>query len=103
MKERILYHACAASISYGLPYIISRQRYIIEKLIGLWYNDPKEVKIMTEQECHCVYLKEFIDPELCYDMQMICNGFIKPAALPDIEIDNVELLKCCNECKHNGL
>ena len=30
-EERILYHACEASISYGLPYIISRQRYIIEK------------------------------------------------------------------------
>ena len=29
-EERILYHACEASISYGLPYIISRQRYIIE-------------------------------------------------------------------------
>ena len=31
MKERILYHICIANISYGLPYIISRQRYIIEK------------------------------------------------------------------------
>lgn len=29
-EERILYHACEASISYGLPYIISRKRYIIE-------------------------------------------------------------------------
>ena len=31
MMERILYHICNANISYGLPYIISRQRYIIEK------------------------------------------------------------------------
>ena len=38
MKERILYHACAASISYGLPYIISRQRYIIEQRSKAWYN-----------------------------------------------------------------
>ena len=37
-EERILYHACEASISYGLPYIISRQRYIIEKYNKLWYS-----------------------------------------------------------------
>ena len=35
MKERILYHACEASISYGLPYIISRKRYIIENCYNL--------------------------------------------------------------------
>ena len=38
MKERILYHTCEASISFGLPYIISRKRYIIEKHNKLWYN-----------------------------------------------------------------
>ena len=72
-------------------------------MIGLWYSYTKEVKIMTEQNYYCGYLKEVIDPEWCYDMQMICNGIIKPTALPDIEIDNVGLLKCCSECKHKEL
>ena len=35
MKERILYHICRVNISCGLPYIISRQRYIIESVIVL--------------------------------------------------------------------
>ncbi len=55
---------------------------------------------MAEQKCHCLYLHEFIDLGLCYDMKMICNGFIKSEALPDVEIDKEKLLKCCNECTH---
>ncbi|MBR5322681.1 MAG: hypothetical protein IKU48_03960 [Clostridia bacterium] len=32
MKERILYHACRRQVYHtAMPYIISRQRYIIEK------------------------------------------------------------------------
>ena len=56
---------------------------------------------MPEQEYYCVYLKKPVDPGLCYDMQMICGGFINPSALPDITLDKEDLFKCCNECKYN--
>ena len=55
---------------------------------------------MPEQKCYCAYLNEFIDSGLCYDMKMIGNGFIKPEALPDVEIDKAKLLECCNKCNH---
>lgn len=55
---------------------------------------------MTEQKCYCIYLNELVDSGLCYDMQMICNGFIKPEALPNVEIDKEKLLACCNKCNH---
>lgn len=56
---------------------------------------------MLEQEFYCTYLKKLIDQGLCYDMQMISEGYIKPSALPDIDIDREKLLKCCSNCKHS--
>ena len=39
MEERILYHACRRQVYHtAMPYIILRQRYIIEKCVNLWYN-----------------------------------------------------------------
>ena len=50
MKERILYHTCVASISYGVPYIISRQRYIIEKCNIFDKIPMKEGVFMSENK-----------------------------------------------------
>lgn len=55
---------------------------------------------MLEEKNYCIYLKKLIDEGLCYDMQMISEGFIKPSLLPDIDIDKEKLLKCCSKCKH---
>lgn len=55
---------------------------------------------MAEQKCYCIYLNELVDSGSCYDMQMISNGFIKPEALPNVEIDIEKLLACCNKCNH---
>lgn len=55
---------------------------------------------MSEKKNYCIYLKKLIDEGLCYDMQMISEGFIKPSLLPDIDIDKEKLLKCCSKCKH---
>ena len=49
---------------------------------------------------YCPYLKEFIDPGLCYDMQMVSYGYVKSTALYPVEIDTIELGKCCGECKY---
>lgn len=56
---------------------------------------------MAEQKCYCLYLNDFIDPGLCYDMRMICDGFIKASILLDVEIDKEILSDCCNLCDHN--
>ena len=48
----------------------------------------------------CAYLKEYIEFGLCYDMQMICNLYIKPSVLPEITIDKDELKSFCNGCKY---
>lgn len=56
---------------------------------------------MTEQKCYCLYLNNFIDSGLCYDLRVICDGFIKSSVLPNIEIDKEILSDCCVECDHN--
>lgn len=55
---------------------------------------------MSEQQYYCTYLKKFVDPGLCYDMQMISGDLIKPSALPDVEVDKAELVKCCDGCAY---
>ena len=50
MKERILYHACETSISYGLPYIISRQRYIMKNMMLYGIILSKEDAFMSENK-----------------------------------------------------
>ena len=54
----------------------------------------------SEKTLFCSYLGGNIDEGLCYDIQMISNGFILPSALPDIEIDKSMALKSCKICKH---
>ena len=56
--------------------------------------------MMTGETCYCAYLQKLIDHGLCYDMQMVCNGYINPFALPDIHIDKAELTTCCEGCKY---
>jgi hypothetical protein len=47
----------------------------------------------------CPYLNEYIDEGCCYDLQMICDGYIKDSALPEIKVDKTELSKHCQNCK----
>lgn len=47
----------------------------------------------------CPYLNEYIDEGCCYDLQKICDGYIKDSALPEIKIDKTELSKQCQNCK----
>ena len=58
---------------------------------------------MLAEKNYCIYLKKLIDECLCYDLQMISEGFIKPSLLPDIDIDKEKLLKGCNMCTHKEL
>lgn len=50
---------------------------------------------------YCSYLKEYIDEGLCCDLQMINGSYIKPSALPEIEIDKGNCKKCCDECTYS--
>ena len=54
----------------------------------------------AEIKFFCPYLKRNISEGLCYDMQMICNLYIKPSVLPEITIDKDELKSFCNGCKY---
>ena len=47
----------------------------------------------------CPYLNEYIDGGCCYDLQMICDGYIKDSALPEIKVDKTELSNQCQNCK----
>ena len=49
---------------------------------------------------YCSYLNENIEDGMCYDLQMIGDGYIKEAALPEINIDREELNEHCSKCKY---
>lgn len=66
-------------------------------LVSEW----KEFSEKVESEYHyCSYLKEYVDDGLCYDLQMITSNYIKPSALPEINIDKEKCAICCSECKY---
>ena len=50
---------------------------------------------------YCPYLRGYIMPGCCYNMQMIKNGHIKQSELPDIQIDRETLDEFCVDCKNN--
>ena len=52
------------------------------------------------QTLYCPYLERYIDEGLCYDMQMILDGYIKKPALPEIRIDKLQLSECCSKCNY---
>lgn len=53
------------------------------------------------QYVYCSYLQEYIDEGVCYDLQMIAGGLIKPTALPDITIDREACMNHCTECQYS--
>ena len=57
-------------------------------------------KADPENLLSCSYLGRNIGEGLCYDIQMISNGYILPSALPDIKIDKAMALKACETCEH---
>ncbi len=57
-------------------------------------KEPDEVKLF------CPYLEMHILEGLCYDMQMIAGGYMKPLTLPDVEIDKERMRKCCDACQY---
>ncbi len=71
-----------------------------------WYYEEnglnqewKEYRQKAESKYrYCAYLEEFIDNELCYDMQMITEDYIKSSVLPEIKIDKEKCAKFCFEC-----
>ena len=57
-----------------------------------------KVKADSEHMLYCPYLERNIEEGLCYDVQMISNGYVLPTALPDIEINKAKALKACETC-----
>ena len=47
----------------------------------------------------CPYLNKYIDEGCCYDLQMICDGYIKDSAFPEVKVDKTELSKQCQKCR----
>ena len=52
------------------------------------------------EKFYCSYLNENIEEGMCYDLQMIGDGYIKEAALPEININKEELNEHCLICKY---
>lgn len=48
----------------------------------------------------CPYLNKFIPIGMCYDMQLIADGYIKPSALPELELDRERLSLLCESCQY---
>ena len=57
-----------------------------------------ESSTLLPEECYCPYLQKIVEEDLCYDMQMIAGGYVKPDVLPEVEIDKTVLLVHCNQC-----
>lgn len=55
---------------------------------------------VESQYRYCSYLQEFIEDGLCYDIQMITNGYIKSSALPNMEFDFEKAKSHCMKCKY---
>lgn len=49
---------------------------------------------------YCAYFQEYIDESLCYDIQMIGNGYVKKSALSDYNIDFYDAIEFCKDCNH---
>ena len=79
--------------------VISRCHWFCEEnnLIDKWnaYREQAESEYR-----YCSYLDEFIDEGVCYDLQMITEGYIKSSALPEMVIDKEKCLKYCSKCEH---
>ena len=89
--QRITSHSVAASL------LLTKLLHCLDFYDIFCMN---EVTMMVEQGFFCTYLKQLVDSGLCYDLQMISNGFIKPSVLPDLKIDKTELIRCCMNCEH---
>lgn len=80
--------------------VISNCHFYCEEnhLISVWneFREKAESKYR-----YCSFLEEFIDDGLCYDLQMIIGNYIKPSALPEINIDKEKCARCCSECKYS--
>ncbi len=66
----------------------------------VYYQQYFTVPCMDEQH-YCPYLQKAIDEGLCYDMQMIANGYISGDALPNTNINKNSLLSYCSLCDHS--
>ena len=62
-----------------------------------WYIFREQIE---SQYLYCSYLQEYIDRELCVNIQMVADGVVKSSALPNLSI-NIEALKSsCLGCKN---
>ncbi len=48
----------------------------------------------------CGYLEEYIDGDLCSDLQMIASNSIEKSAFLDQPIDREKVRSCCEKCKY---
>ncbi len=48
----------------------------------------------------CGYLEEYIDGDLCSDLQMIAQNLIEKTISPDRPIDREKVRSCCEKCKY---
>lgn len=48
----------------------------------------------------CGYLEEYIDGNLCSDLQMIAQNLIEKTISPDRPIDREKVRSCCEKCKY---
>lgn len=94
-----------------------KSRRVQEKLGFIYHHTTEglEVKQMNEirtghvmlltkerwsQTIYCDYLNQSIDEGLCYDIQMVSGGYIKPSALPDIRVDALNAAEACGSCRY---
>ena len=57
-------------------------------------------KLVNSQTIYCPYLSRCIDEGLCYDLNMILNGYIKESALPEMQINKIQLSEHCAKCQY---
>ena len=74
-----------------------------------WYCEENNLTVEFEkyrkkaqaEYVYCSYIQQYVPEGLCYDMQMVKDGFIKSSALPEIKTDREVLQEHCAKCKNS--
>ena len=73
-----------------------------------WYCEENNLTIefkkyrekIEAEYVYCSYIQQYVSEGLCYDMQMVKDGFVKSSVLSEIKMDREILQEHCAKCKH---
>ncbi|WP_458862445.1 hypothetical protein [Acidaminobacterium chupaoyuni] len=93
---------------YGMKKVSAMSDSEVIRCCHFYCEENKQTHIFEEfrkrvesEYRYCEYLSEYIEDGLCYDIQMICAGYIKRSALGTYIIDDAAM-ECCAKCRYKS-